>query len=342
MSKTNNRLYFFDINQLSWFRSALMGVAIIWVFILHSGEIGVPFYDSIRQWGWMGVDIFFFLSAYGMGFSLKKDKDNFMNRRFKRIIPTWIVVLFLVHIVGVLSVHYHPGASFSFPTSVFQILSWYTGLGYWIANIFDFQDKLSWYYEWYIPTLLLFYLFTPFLYNRTKIQIVVLIFILIFLGQITILLFGLPFLALSITRAPIYLLGILFYKFLDNSQRTPKCDTFINIGCLLLGIMLFFLPLEFLRKEYRILFFIPPLLILLSNIIQRLQLTTLLSFFGGISLELYLIHLYGRPNYLMGYLFERQAYVIFFSLLFCTLCAYVLHNAIKVAEKKIKTTLKKP
>ena len=42
-------------------RSELMGFAILWIFLLHSGECDISIYDTIVSYGWMGVDIFLFL-----------------------------------------------------------------------------------------------------------------------------------------------------------------------------------------------------------------------------------------------------------------------------------------
>ena len=42
----------------SQYRSVLMGVSIIWIFIFHSKAVGISIYDEIQKFGWAGVDIF--------------------------------------------------------------------------------------------------------------------------------------------------------------------------------------------------------------------------------------------------------------------------------------------
>lgn len=327
---------FFDFRRLSTSRSVLMGIGIVMIYILHSGKIGYSLYDSIYKYGWIGVDIFFFLSALGLGYSLKKNRDGFIRRRLIRILPTWIIILFLVHIFGLVGLHFMPTLPFHVPQSIYQILSWYTGLGYWIANIFDLSDKTSWYYEWYIPTLLLFYLVTPFLYKRTNKTIIILLVILLITGQLAITNYNTNYLVLSITRVPIFLMGILFFRFIDNKNERPRTDAYIFFLLILFGIGINILNfVVVVEKEYKVLFFIPCLCLLLSYIVQKLNLTAFFSFLGGISLELYLIHLYRRPHYLMSFVCDNTLFVIISTFLLCTISAYLLQKMVSVVNNKL-------
>lgn len=52
-----------DFTFLSRYRGALMGVAILWIYLYHQGPIGIPGYDQVVPIGWAGVEIFFLLSA---------------------------------------------------------------------------------------------------------------------------------------------------------------------------------------------------------------------------------------------------------------------------------------
>ena len=72
-----------DINKISLNRGALMGFAIMWVFLFHVGGIGVPWIDTFCSKGYLGVDIFFFLSGWGLCYSLSKDPNitQFYKRR---------------------------------------------------------------------------------------------------------------------------------------------------------------------------------------------------------------------------------------------------------------------
>ena len=161
-------------DRLTIFRKPLMGFAIIWVFMLHSGVTGNVIWDAIRFYGWAGVDIFFFLSAIGLCFSLRKDNSTlaFFKRRAKRILPTWFFVLLAVHLVGLICNHYLPKLPFYIPDTLLKCFTWYTGTGFWIS---DFALGKGWFYEWYVPSLLAFYLFTPYLYRKRNLSLFLLI-----------------------------------------------------------------------------------------------------------------------------------------------------------------------
>jgi peptidoglycan/LPS O-acetylase OafA/YrhL len=81
----------------------LRAIAIVWVMLFHSwivGGIGDPF-QPIADYGWMGVDLFFVLSGYLIGYQLLKplsqgqplDFGEFYRRRAYRILPAFLTVL---------------------------------------------------------------------------------------------------------------------------------------------------------------------------------------------------------------------------------------------------------
>ncbi len=83
----------------------LRAIAILLVMIFHYGR-GIPSWlEPIKQIGWTGVDLFFVLSGYLIGFQLLKEyKDKngidfrrFYLKRFFRIIPAYIAVLIMYY-----------------------------------------------------------------------------------------------------------------------------------------------------------------------------------------------------------------------------------------------------
>jgi peptidoglycan/LPS O-acetylase OafA/YrhL len=81
----------------------LRAIAIVWVMLFHSwivGGLGDP-YDAVAGYGWMGVDLFFVLSGYLIGYQLLKPLSeghawrwgDFLRRRAFRILPAFLVVL---------------------------------------------------------------------------------------------------------------------------------------------------------------------------------------------------------------------------------------------------------
>ena len=65
-----------SLSLLSSYRGALMGVAIIWVMLYHLGDIDVSVISVIFGVGYGGVDIFLFLSGFGLYFSLSKKEPS--------------------------------------------------------------------------------------------------------------------------------------------------------------------------------------------------------------------------------------------------------------------------
>ena len=137
----NSTLY-----NLSEKRTEIMGVAMLMViayhFALHFG-----FYHSpIIVRGDIGVDIFFFLSGFGCGFSVSKHspKDFYANR-IKRIVPIYFIIGILSILGNYLFLNQHVGA-----IDVYRLLC---------ISFFTHGD-LS---VWYIHASMLFYLLTPFI-----------------------------------------------------------------------------------------------------------------------------------------------------------------------------------
>lgn len=60
------------LSLLSTYRGALMGVAIIWVMLHHLTYPDIPILKHVMEIGYGDVDIFLFLSGFGLYFSLSK------------------------------------------------------------------------------------------------------------------------------------------------------------------------------------------------------------------------------------------------------------------------------
>lgn len=327
----------FDPINIVNHRSELMGFAILWIFLLHSGGCDILIYDTIVSYGWMGVDIFFFLSALGLSYSLNKCKNvgTFYMRRIVRILPTWLLVLFLVHVLGIIILHLLPDVPFNYPHSISQSLLWYTGLGYWLNGILD--NPLCCYYEWYIPTLFIFYLISPFLYGRKASTLCILLFISLLFSILLSEYEILYSLRLTHQRIPVFILGFIFYKVLKSNNRSLFLK-FIILMTLLGIISMLFLNYKDYIIKYIPLFFVIQFLLLILCVVKRLKISYAFSFLGIISFELYLIHLYKRPNYLISLLFNVNGiYGIILSFFLCIIIAYLLHFFCDKINNGIKT-----
>ena len=93
-----------SIKLISKHRRALMGLAIIWIAIRHSNfpydfKIVRFFLDSC---GYGGVDVFLFLSSFGLYYAYKKESNyfEFIKRRLKRILPYSMTMCFILFLFG--------------------------------------------------------------------------------------------------------------------------------------------------------------------------------------------------------------------------------------------------
>ena len=78
--------------NLNRYRNEIKGIAILWVVFFHA-QLGLDgFLYQIQRMGYGGVDIFFFLSGYGLYHSLSKDADlgRYMKRRGERLLPSYL------------------------------------------------------------------------------------------------------------------------------------------------------------------------------------------------------------------------------------------------------------
>lgn len=88
-------------------RSMMMGIAILMVILYHTvcsnlpmGLLTIP-----ATYGLIGVDIFLFLSVYGLCYSLQnKNLREFYGRRFMRILPASVILVFIILIINLIHV----------------------------------------------------------------------------------------------------------------------------------------------------------------------------------------------------------------------------------------------
>lgn len=87
------------IEFISKNRTYLMGIAMILVVIYHAfscvyNPIGV------LNIGYVGVDIFLFLSGFGLASSFEKNKiSNFYKNRFTRIYPIYFIGVLTTYLI---------------------------------------------------------------------------------------------------------------------------------------------------------------------------------------------------------------------------------------------------
>ena len=316
-------------DNIGKYRTVLMGFSMIMVFLLHAqseklGFMPTGLLGTVCSKGNRGVDMFLFLSAFGLCFSLKKnDLKTFYLNRFKRIIPTWWVVLVSIHVIGIFVGSKFDG--YVYPHSIIDMFFWYTGLGYIFNQCF---------YDWYIPMLLVFYLLIPFINRLSRNNVLLMILLSIPLIWLYKESGYLSYLSLSITRIPIFLLGVLFFK--DTEQN--KYHLFL-MTCVILWLYIF--AFSFFWKVPGVIQdgpLLPIFMGLLGFIISLKYLRFIevfLSFVGTISLEFYLIHPFRRPQYLISLITKDSVLQVLGAFILVVLLSYLLHLVMNKVNENI-------
>lgn len=125
-----------------------MGLALIWVMLFHAYNLHFyrPALDYIKEYGYLGVDVFIFLSGLGLAVSLlrKPAALAFWKARCFRVLPAYWLAAGLYSLLLVLA------GRIPFSTLLWNL----SCLHYWL----QIPDS----FNWYISALLAFYLMAPF------------------------------------------------------------------------------------------------------------------------------------------------------------------------------------
>jgi peptidoglycan/LPS O-acetylase OafA/YrhL len=132
-----------NYKDISTYRSELMGWSILWIMMLHFTFNQIKPLGFVSQYGFAGVDIFLFVSGFGLFYSLDKDDNlvRFYRKRLLRIFPTYYIIGFITNL---LLTH----------DDILTYLFRYSTIGFWIGRE---------YAEWFIPSIILLYFLAPFI-----------------------------------------------------------------------------------------------------------------------------------------------------------------------------------
>lgn len=284
------------VRTVSKYRDALMGVAILWVLLHHSGiYLPNPFF-VLKRSGYGGVDIFMFLSGLGCVVSYSRNRNTleFYKRRLNRIYPHYIPILALFFILNV--------SAGGVLENIRIILGNLTGFSFWSMNGIRFN--------WYILAIPFFYMVTPVLFEIMRKGPKNTI-ILIAISLVACFCFNETEVSIAVSRFPIYLIGMeIGFCLIDNERQLNtikgKILGLLVSGCGIVGfaclISLFRFHDQISVKLYNV--FLPfalitPVIVLFcSTLFSYIDRTKIgkwivrgLSFTGKISLDIYLIHI---------------------------------------------------
>ena len=265
----------FSIKDISTYRSELMGWAILWIMMLHFTFNQIKPLGFIAQYGFAGVEIFMFVSGFGLYYSLDKDRHiiRFYKKRLLRIFPTYYILGIIASIILF---------SDNLPSYLFR----YTTLGFWIGGI---------YWEWYIPSIVMLYLVSPFLKKLIDRYPYI-------VGGVVLFTLGLAYYLIDkdqildrshfffLYRIPAFIFGMICANWVKNGISSKYFFIILALG---LPFFFYLFPLhhQIYRYKYFSLLFLLPcftmLFILLSK--YRMIKNTVISKIGMASLEIYLI-----------------------------------------------------
>lgn len=287
------RLPKFRLGDLLKYRAFLFGFSALWIMFFHM-QFGMPDWPVFAQIGFIkkcgniGVDLFVLLSGVGLYMSMSKNRSigRFYLRRIERVYVPFAVFVIIKEVVIQL-------VNTDFAPSLFirQLLVFPWWLGY---SVF-----------WFVPFIMTMYLIYPLLFKlQKKGEAYMLIPFAISLA--------LPFLMKKVcpefyetceigyTRIPVFIVGCMIAPYV---KRGAKISWLWALPIFAVGYLLTLAGVSELSR-YSMMFFAFSVIMLLSafciaaeklKILNKLY--RFIAFFGGISLEIYLI--FTRLEYLL-------------------------------------------
>lgn len=278
-----------ELANISRFRGELMGAAMLFIILFHVGLPRSDAFFGLRRCGNIGVDMFLFLSGVGLWFSWVKHPSArlFYRRRLLRILPAWLIMSSLYYIP-----RFNPQTG-----SVIDLIGNITiNWNFWL------HDELTF---WYIPAIMMLYLWAPpYMCLITKHpvyrwSVVLMVLWCIMVQWITPVHQTVGHIEIFWSRVPIFFLGINLGEAVRREVRIDGAAVWLALitfvacfaSCLYLEqVSHGRFPLFVERMIY-----IPLTLttvLLLNRIFRRMpqHVNRFCAFFGGLSLEAYLIH----------------------------------------------------
>lgn len=246
-------------------RTPLMGLSICCILIYHAF---CWIYNPIRglNIGYIGVDIFLFLSGFGLAYSYEKNTlSKFYKNRALRIFPIYVFAVCIAYMICFKD------------WSLLIFIENLTTLGFYIDNGVNRFD-------WYINGLITLYIVFPIFYHLSKLRYTSLI---VLGGAVVLILFTINtsrywWYDCFISRLPIFLYGIMF----QHCYRSYKIMSYI-------GLLMYFPCRMFVSPYFAASLISVPLIFCFLYVIRfgGTKLMKIMDFCGKYSLELYLANL---------------------------------------------------
>ena len=267
------------LSYISKYRTHLMGLSMLWIMWFHS-----PFYGKseifhfIHNIGFFGVDIFLMVSGLGLYFSMRKSKNigEFYKKRALRILPAYLIVVFLCY--------YYCRTDVTMGNVVLSTL----GINYFRGTIYRPRE----YFDWFLPTLAVFYLLTPLydkLFQKAKVKWKFTLLCMMISPLLCIILYKYNKQVLygSTVRIAVFLLGYWIGWFLYEKKEESKGSWMVYLALLFTGVALAYYIQTYVKNPtvfkglncYPALLVAPSLCALLSFLFAKYE--QLLRFIGA-------------------------------------------------------------
>lgn len=333
------------MNNFTWknvmnHRNAIFGFAAIWIMIYHIYLRYywpyIPVVSQVIAVGNMGVDIFVFLSAIGLSYSIEKNsiKDFYINR-FKRVFVPFLLIATPFYIWDALVVY---GVNMK---ALGEFLLNITTLSFWCREGAP---------SWYIAFVVVAYAIFPLLYKLKKRHkyILVLLILLSIAMELLLKFIESPIYIFGervLSRMPIFLIGMYISDYAKENKKVniPAAIVVITIACLGFVFITLYNP-DIVLVRYLYAFMSIAFVLVFSFFADKTQeinisklVIKILNFCGMISLEIYLIHTFilkflGFYNLL--YLTYNAVYYV--VVIFATIILAVLVNKISFSINNLK------
>lgn len=244
-------------------RSYLMGIAMLFVVVFHAF---CWIYNPVGGFniGYVGVDMFLFLSGFGLASSFEKNKLSiFYKNRLKRIYPMYSLAVLTTYLFlcqndwGIDDLLYNLSS-----------LGFYTKGG-------------TQRYDWYLESLFTLYFLFPVFYHLSKLKYIALLF-LFMLTVFVLYKYDVPWwYDCFIGRLPIFLYGIMFTQCYKSAKYIGALGVVLYIPCRLYVS-------QFLASSLLVI----AIIFIVSYFIRHLNssVNNVIIFIGKHSLEIYIVN----------------------------------------------------
>lgn len=198
-----------------------MGIAALWIMLFHL--IDFP----VLNWGYSGVDIFLFLSGWGLFYSWQKNPDaySFYVKRLWRIFPAYAIVVTGGYLIKWFFLHE--------PVDYLDYLSALTTVKYWYGYLI----------HWYIALIVLLYLLFPFYIRIFRTNLWGGVFFTLLIAVCDSLFF--QYNTMAIVRIPIFCIGVVFGSMAYKGDSLPGYTLALLRILMVVGFLVTALLVEF-------------------------------------------------------------------------------------------------